>query len=217
MNPKNITLVVSAIALLNGLILAGPIKTTIISTTEQVHNSTSFKHIITSNKLTEEFFVNNIPVLQEEYYKKLDDAEQKERKHARDQEIAERREKIEFMVNAQNKINARLILQIADKIETATAKLQHPALEQYLLFSRETIPSQHELDELVKVITYIKKEIARLIETYDSERLQFYENKLSPYPEKLELLFRSSINEAIKTCDSTSTLKELLTLVAEDQ
>jgi len=217
MNLKNIPFTALAIALLNGLIHAGPIKTTLISTTEQTHNNTRFKHIITSNRLKEEFFVNDIPALPDDYYKKLDAAEQKEREELRKQETAERRAHIEFMINAQNTINARLILQTINKIEAAALKLQHPTLQQYLLFSRETVPSQHELDELVKVICYIKKEVPGLVDAYDTERLEFYSGKLSSYPERLELLFRSSINEAIKTCDSTSALKELLTLVAEDQ
>ena len=103
--------------------------------------------------------------------------------------LKQRRQKIEFTVNAQNKITAKLTLQTIEQIEAASSKLQHPALTNYILFSSETVPSQHELEELISVISYVKREIPKLIETRDTPRLEFYESKLAPYPEKLELLF----------------------------
>ena len=190
-------------------------KTTFISITEQTYNNTKFKHVIKSNELAEEYFVNGIPLLEDDYYKKIDVAEQLEREQTRKKETELRRQKIDFSVNAQNKITAKLILKTIKLIEAISSKLEHPALVNYILFSSKTIASQDELEELISVISYTKREIPKLIESRDSSRLEFYENKLTPYPEKLELLFRSSINEAIETCDSTSALKELLTLVAE--
>lgn len=191
------------------------IKKTLISIVERNCNNITFKHIIKSNKLLEEFFVDDIPVLEEDFYHKLDEAEQQEREEQREREIKERREKIEFTVDTQNKILSKLILQTVSEIEQAVTKLQHPALQNYLLFSSETIPSQHEFDELTAITNYVKHDVPKLIEGHNTERLEFYESKLAIYPERLELLFRSSVDEAIQKCDNTSNLKDLLELVAE--
>jgi hypothetical protein len=215
MNIKKQFLISLAItALCSHNVQTASMRTTLLSTTEQSFNNMRFRHIIKSDQLAEEYFVNDIPVLEDDYYQKMDDAEQIEREQKREKDIEQRRQKIEFTVNAQNKITAKLTLQTIEQIEAAASKLQHPALTNYILFSSETVPSQHELEELVSVISYVKREIPKLIQTRDTPRLEFYESKLAPYPEKLELLFRSSVNEAIEKCDNTSNLKELLELVA---
>jgi hypothetical protein len=214
-NKKNLILL-ATIVLFQAQTNVAQIKTTLVSTTEESFNNTNFKHIINSNQFEEQFFVNAIPVLEDDYYQKLDEAEQIEREQRRKKEVERRKAKIEFAVTAQNKITSKLILNIIDQIEETTPKLQHPALANYLLFSSETIPSRHEFEELVAIISYIKREIPKLIASHDTPRLEFYESKLSPYPEKLELLFRSSVNEAIEKSDNTSSLKELLELIADE-
>lgn len=213
---KKRVLTLLSIFLLHSQTYIAKTKTTLVSTTEETCNKTNFKHIINSNQFEELFFVNEIPVLEDDYYQRLDEAEQIEREQKRKKEIETRKSKIEFATTAQNKITAKLILKIIEQIEETTPKLQHPALANYLLFSSETIPSKHELEELLSIITYIKREIPKLIASHDTPRLEFYESKLSPYPEKLELLFRSSINEAIEKSDNTSSLKELLELIADE-
>lgn len=213
---KQFIIIFTITTLCNYNLHSATIKTTLVSTIEQTYNQMKFKHIIESNKLEEKYFINDIPVLEDDYYEKMDNAEQIERQQKRMNEIKQRRDKIEFMVNAQNQITAKLISQIVEEIEIASSKLQHPALNGYILFSSETVPSQHELEELISVASYVKREIPKLIDAHDTSRLELYEQKLSPFPEKLELLFRSSVNEAIQKCDNTSNLKELLELLSEE-
>jgi hypothetical protein len=189
-------------------------KITLTSTIEEIFNKTTFKHIIASNQ-ADQFFVNDIPVLEADYYHKLYEAERIERESQRKAQTKKQKESIEFTLTAQNKITAKLIYAIIEQIEKSIPKLEHPALENYLLFSSETIASKHEFTELIKIIAYVKKEIPKLVNSQDTQRLEFYEKKLAPYPEKLELLFRASIDQAIEESDSTSNLKELLELIAE--
>ena len=213
MNKKHILILCS---LLSTLYTQPQVKTTLVSTTEQNVNASNFKSVMTSEPFEEAFYINDIPVLEDEYYNKLDEAEQIEREQKRQKERDQRRAKLEFTINSQNKITAKLIYKVIEQIETTLPKLKHPALTQYLQFASENIPSQHELDELVAIINYVKRETQKLIGSYDTKRLTFYYTKLSEYPEKLELLFRSSVNEAIEKCDNTANLKELLELIADE-
>jgi hypothetical protein len=164
-------------------------------------------------KASELWAIDGRQVPEHEYEEAILNAEREERKSVRRQEEQKRKQEQEFKVLAQNNLIKKLLnLKIAD-ITKELSKIKEPLLAPFLKFSEHSMSSEMALYDLEQEIEDANK-LSLRGELADTKQLYTVFEKLEQYPEKLMKLYQDSINYAIKTCDNTRALKELLILVS---
>lgn len=164
-------------------------------------------------KAQELWAINSKVATQCEYEEAILDAEKEERRLVRKLEEQKRKQEQEFKLVAHTEISKKLITIKVQEITQELVKIKEPLLEPFLRFSQETIASKDTLSNIMQQIEH-----ARLLcQTNDNDtyvNLQECLKTLELYPEKLALLYQESVNYAIKTCDNTRALKDILLLVS---
>jgi hypothetical protein len=182
---------------------------------EETVNGDRFTHRsdFIDGKSHEIWAINNQQVPQEEYEEAILNAEREERRSARKAQEEKRKQEQEFKALAHyNLVKKCVKLQSAD-IAREVSKVREPLLASFLKFNESSISSEALLYELEQELIQVDK-ICHGSNFAEIKQLEGMLEKFEPYPEKLTKLYQDSINHAIKTCDNTRTLKELLTLVS---
>ncbi len=182
---------------------------------EERINETRFlcRSDLIDGKLTEIWAVNGQKVSQEQYEEAILNAEREEIRKNRALEAQKRRDEQEFKITAQYALVKKMLSTLVAEIEKVVVRVKNPLLYSYLSFSEHTFNSEMDFIQLQEEV-----QKAKLLCSNDTlEHLSMCQetfNRLELYPAKLTNLYQDSVNYAIKTCDNTRTLKELLAFVS---
>lgn len=212
---KRIPLVFYFLLLISSQIAAKTVRQKMVIETEEKIHGITFKHIIESGTLVKDvYLINSAQVSKEEYLIKIEQAEKEERAHHRALEEERMRTKAQFMSNSQLQIYQKMLSKTFMEIKQWLAKLEMPVISEYYVFSSDTISSKGAFESF-KNDVFIKAQI--LLEEYNDQQdaacLQKFLEQYEQVPYRLERFFQKSVQEAIKHCDDTKTLKDLLSLI----
>ncbi len=212
---KRIPLVFYFLLLISSHIEAKSVRQKMVIETEEKIQQTIFKHILESGTTVREvYLINGAPVGKEEYRVLLEQAEQEERELQRKLEDDRQYAKAQFMSSSQLQIYKKLLSQSFLEIKQWLAKLDMPVVSNYYIFSPDTIASKGAFESFKNDI-FLKAQI--LLEEYneqqDAVHLQKLLEQYEQVPYRLEQFFQKSVQQAIKHCDDTKILKELLSLL----
>lgn len=172
-----------------------------------------YRSDLVDGKLTELWAVNGQKVTTQEYEEAILKAEREEIKKAREREIQKRKAEQEFKVAAQYSLVKKILDALLNEIEKMVVRIKNPLLNPYIYYSEHTIGSPTDFIQLEQDVQ--KAKLLLLGQTVDQiASCQDAFNQLESYPEKLNNLYQDSVNYAIKTCDNTRTLKDLLAFVS---
>lgn len=184
---------------------------------EELVNNNEFSHTVKSDngKSEEKFFINRVPVMKDEYYKELEEAQLGEMRRERERLERQKRSRIGFANQAQVAIMQKMVARLTHDIARTLDLLQHDQLKKYYVFDSYSIESMDQLAYIKHYIEHkVQGEVQELAALMDMQSLQEVVDKLESWPDKLEACFKDSVQNAIKESDDTAALKELLSLVA---
>ena len=164
-------------------------------------------------KSNEIWAISGRPVSVGEYEEAILNAERDERRAERKAQEERRKQGQEFKAKAHYTLLKKLGMAQAAEIVKGLIPVKEPLLEPFLQFSESTFSSRDVLHELEQELEIIHK----LCESSNLEemvQLGTLLKKIELYPARLAKLYQESVNSAIKTCDDTRALKELLKLVS---
>jgi len=171
---------------------------------------------IVNNEKKEVWSVDGKMVGYEEYEEVVLDAEKEVRRKERRVQEEQRKRAQEFKCEALITLNKKILRLTVENLDKTFKKFDSHNLANFLDFRSSTVPSLDVFSELKeKIIPEAKK----LIYTPDEESNWVHLNsmvaKLDTVPSCVEGLFYDTVRNAIKQCDDTKTLKELLEIVSE--
>ncbi len=186
-----------------------------VTVLEESVNDMRFAHRtdIIDGKIQDIWAINGHAVPYDEYLDTILDAEREERRALRKLENEKRRQEAEFKISAQSNAIKKIIRIKINEIMHELAKVKEPLLAGYLKFDTSTFATQEDLDTVSEIVENAKKkcqEGQELSYSILNESLA----SLEGLPEKLHKLYQDSVNYAIKTCDDTRYLKDLLSLIS---
>jgi hypothetical protein len=171
-----------------------------------------YREDVASGTRKETWSVNGKVVAVYEYEEAFLEAE----KELRREELRAEQERRRERQNAQLTVTADLYKKVVrihiDRVEYVLNRCRDQRLEPFLQFGMNGALTTVEFDEIMDTIAAAKK----LLDTRGDdliESLKAIEVKLEPLPDKLEKLIQLSVDHAVKYCDDTKVLKELLGLV----
>lgn len=185
---------------------------------EEIIHGVSFAHSIISDQgmEKEEFFVDKIPVQKDEFYKELELAQLGDLRKEREKIESKKQSRIQVIDQAQLAIIEKLITKRLNEIKIALESLHHEQLKQYYVFQKNTVESWQKLLDFKQFIEYTaSQELKALLEQHDMHGLQKMLDTIDSWPDRLDQFFKESVQNAIKNCDDTAILKELLTLLSQ--
>lgn len=151
-------------------------------------------------------------VAQEEYEEEILQAELQERRKERALQESRRRSQEEFAIKVQYQASKKLVRLLVPEVEAALKKLTDIRLEPYIHYTSHSFGSRADLDQ-------VKADIAHAYDLLDQETVELADlqelyHTLELYPNRLQILYQDSVQNAIKKCDDTRLLKDLLELVS---
>lgn len=182
---------------------------------EEKVNGIRFTHrsdLIDGN-LKELWSIDGQSVTHELYIKNILEAEMEERRKSRFEQDKRRKQEQNFKIQAHYDILRKLIQSALVEIKKEFSKIKNPLLAPFLQFSNETIDSENSLYELENELQNAQN-LCQNSDLADIQQLKEVVANLEIYPTKLEKFYQCSVNYAIKTCDNTRALKELLELIS---
>ncbi len=185
---------------------------------EEIIHGVSFAHSIVSDQgaVKEEFFISKIPVQKDEYYKEIELAQLSDLRKEREKIESKKQSRIEVVDQAQLAIIEKLIAKRLDEITLALESLHHEQLKQYYVYQKNSVESWQQLFDLKQFVQHSAlKELKELLGRHDMPGLQKMLDSVDSWPDRLDLFFKESVQNAIKNCDDTAVLKELLTLLSQ--
>jgi|GEM_PF-1150859 len=210
---KVISLIIGCIA---SFMHAGTVHHTMVSTTEQKMLGHMFKHVMTSGSTDkDEYFIDGYPIPAENYHKEFERIQRKEWEELALQQENQRRSRLQFSEMIQVEIAAKLLQNIVIKINDLLDHVYNPVLENFFEFNDTTIDSIEQLNQLKLFVNQVQNSMKSKSEQDDFERLNLLYMKLENWPIRLEKFYQNTVQKAIRKSDDTTTLKELLKLVAE--
>lgn len=187
---------------------------TTVVTTELI-NGDRFCHKIETDGISskEYWTINGVMVSQEHYDERALEAEKKERKMERAKEYQRLVAQTTFKQTVRAEITKKLLKNIVEELESLLSKLQQHSLEQYSIFSMATVPHAQAYRELKERIKEAQNALCLDPQDHAQEIADLY-SYLEEWPCKVQKFFESTVQEAIRRCDDTRVLKELLALVS---
>ncbi|MBI2353001.1 hypothetical protein HYV11_02025 [Candidatus Dependentiae bacterium] len=185
---------------------------------EEIINEISFSHTVMSDngKMKEEFFINGIPVQQEEFYKEFEGAQLKDLRKEREKKQERKKSQMQVIDQAQLAIIEKLIITRLQEIQKQLDLLHHEQLKKYYVYQKNNIDSLQKLSDIIQFVTTdVPVQVKELVAQQDMQNLQKILTTIEPLPDHLEQFFKNSIQNAIKNCDDTVVLKELLTMLSQ--
>lgn len=207
-----IVFVVLFISVCNSKIVEKSLSVTVL---EESINGMRFAHrsdIIDGN-IKDIWAVNGHSVSYDDYLEALLDAEREEMRTLRNFQNEKRRHEAEFKCEAQKNTFKKLIRIKIQEIFDELAKVKEPLLEHYLLFDVQTIASSEDLQKISILVNEAEKKCKEGKESSCSV-LKECLSSLEEIPGRLHKLYQDSISHAIKTCNDTRSLKDLLSLIS---
>lgn len=186
-----------------------------VTVLEEIVNGMRFAHRsdLIDGKIQEIWAINGQSVSYDDYLEALLDAEREERRKQRKLEDEKRRQEQEFKALSHANIVKKLIRIKISEVTQELTKINEPLLSAYLSFDESTIDSREALNDISYIIEKARKNCQENVEVGFSQ-LQNTLASLEELPEKLRKFYQSSVNYAIKTCDDTRLLKDLLSLIS---
>lgn len=182
-----------------------------------------------NGKITENFSVNDVAVLKDEFLKRFLNAQEEEKalqkeveenkkreeeKMKEELELQKKREEEQARTSTQIQALKKLINIELDKVQTSFLNLDKYKIDEYFVFEQETFSNLQVLqDNRINLINQAKEFTMRSEEHLKVEELKEILKKLEVLPDKVERFIRNSVKFAINQCNDTKKLKELLTLV----
>ena len=212
---KRIPLVLYFLLLISLQTLAKSVCHKMVMETEEKINGITFKHILESGATIKEvYLIQSVPVLKDEYILKIEQAEKEEREIQRTIEHDRMHARARFVSDSQFHIYQKLLSTAFMEIKQWLAKLEMPVVSEYYMFSSDTIASKGAFESF-KNDVFLKAQV--LLEECNQQQdlaaLQKLVEQYEQVPYRLERFFQKSVQQAIKHCDDTKILKELLSLL----
>lgn len=185
---------------------------------EETVSGVEFSSSIKSDrgKVEELYFVNKIPVQKNDFYKELEVAELLELRREHERIERQKKNRIMFADQAQVAIIEKMIKKRLQESLRILDLLQNEQLQLYFVFQRDTIDSLQKLLDMKQFLNSVPRgELKELVEDHDMQGLQEMLDKIEQWPDKLELFFQASVQNAIKNSDDTVMLKELLGMLSQ--
>lgn len=185
-----------------------------VVTTEEVAGQ-CFCHKIESNGYAtrEVWTIDGVSVLSEDYEEKILHAELKERRQERCAEQQRLLAQVSFKQKARADLTKKLLEVVLPELESPILQLHKHNLEQFAIFSSVTIASPQAYVELKEYIVKARHALNLDSQDHAQEIAALYEI-LHDMPHRVQKFFESTVQEAIKRCDDTRILKDLLSLVS---
>jgi len=143
-------------------------------------------------------------------------AEKEIRRKERRAQEEQRKRSQEFKNEALVTLNKKILRLTVDRLDHTLKKFDTHSLVHFLDFKNNTISSLEKFNELQeKILPEAKKLIYTPSEESDWIQLSGMVAKLDHIPSLVENLFYDTVRNAIKQCDDTKTLKELLEIVSD--
>jgi hypothetical protein len=164
---------------------------------------------------TQAWFINDVLVDAHAYEEALLDAlkeAQRASMHAAEKRRVQDQEMREKSTCA---IHKKMLALAIDEVELWIQKLHTHQLCSFLAFNPATIATQDALDEVTDRILPAAKQLLTApdtsITTHDMQHIAAH---MTPLPDRLSMLYRDSLNNAISCCNDTKTLKDLLEIAS---
>jgi hypothetical protein len=212
---KRIPLVFYILLFIYPQILGKTVLQKMILETEEKIQEITFKHIVESGSVHKEIFlINNIPVLKSDYQARLEQAEKEEREYERKMESDLLHSRVQFASNTQLSIYQKMLSKIFINIKQWLAKLRIEAISSYYVFSPDTVSSRASFESF-KDDVFMKAQqlMQEYMQLQDIDSLKKLFEQYEAVPQRLERFFQKSVQQAIKHCDDTKVLKELLEII----
>lgn len=152
-------------------------------------------------------------VAYQEYEKALIDAEVSEVRKMRQQAEEHRKREQKFKMQAHYDIIKKIVHNYIVDINKELTRLDNILIAHFLQFDQDSIHSRDALGAIEREVEQAYALLQRS-DIHDIHDLKEIMKTLEEYPRKLVKLYQNSVNHAIKTCDNTKDLKELLALVS---
>lgn len=184
-----------------------------VTVIEESVNGIRFAHRsdIIDGKVQDIWAINGRSVSYDEYLDAIVNAEREERRAQRKIEDARRRQEADFKVLAQNNAIKKLIRIKISEIVHELTRVKEPLLQAFLKFDEATFATE---DDLAYVSNLIQEAQIKCQEEQPYSIFRDCLAGLEGLPEKVHKLYQDSVNYAIKTCDDTRYLKDLLSLIS---
>jgi hypothetical protein len=190
-------------------------KQVIIFYNEEVIEKKTFSYRIDdmNGMCKKSWFINEKTVDEEQYQEQFFLAKkvewEREQKNLQDQKLRE----YEFKNKTQRLIYQKLLGQVVSRIEEEIRKIENRKLEPFYVFEPFKGFTREQFDLLKN--EYLPQAQAMLQQNNATlDNLMESLNQLENYPEHLNHLFQATIENALKKCDDTTLLKELLLFVS---
>jgi hypothetical protein len=186
-----------------------------VTVLEETVNGVRFAHRsdLVDGKVQEVWAINGRSVSYNDYLDAILDAEREERRKQRKLDDEKRRQEQEFKALAQINTLKKLIKIKINETMQELIKVNEPLLARYLTFDESTFASEEALKDIYYVIEEARRKCQESFEVSTS-MLHDVLTSLERLPARLQKLYQDSVNYAIKTCDDTRYLKDLLSLVS---
>lgn len=185
---------------------------------EEIVSGIEFSSSIKSDrgKVEELYFVNKIPVQKDDFYKELEVAQLLEIRREHERIERQKKNRIMFADQAQVAIIEKMIKKRLQESLRVLDLVQNEQLQPYFVFQRETIDSLQKLLDMKQFANSVPRgELKELVEDHDMRGLQEMLDTIEQWPDRLELFFQASVQNAIKNSDDTAMLKELLGMLSQ--
>lgn len=177
-----------------------------------------FCHTVRSHQgtITEEFLCNSVPLEQDEYQKKLDQAYLKQLRNDDQLKAEKEKQRLLWQQDISAKVVEKIAVQNLEKIKTLTASLHQDILTKYLVFVEHSLIAGHgQLAEVARSVPIWHQQITSLLKEHRLSDLQQLSQHLEKVTANLESMFALTMQNAIARCDDTQILKQLLDLCGQ--
>ena len=162
--------------------------------------------------------IDGKPVEFEEYEEVILDAEKEIRRRERRARDERRRAAQDSRLQAVVELHKKLLRLLVEDVEAALAKFDDHRLMPFLVFDKDSLLSHKEFETIEgELLQEAKKVLYEEVQDGDKTSLAATIQKLDGLPERLQELFQKTVDNAIKRCDDTKMLKELLGVLSSEQ
>lgn len=160
----------------------------------------------------ETWTINGKTVTAQAYEDAILEAEKELRREERRVDLERRRARQEAQLDLSLELHKKILRLTVDRVETILVRCKDPRLEPLLQFGAHSELSKADFEAAQEDVVAAKKLLSSR-ETDTLSALKALIAKLEPLPDRLESLIQASMDHAVKYCDDTKMLKELLGLV----
>lgn len=159
----------------------------------------------------EAWTVDGKPVDSQEYEEALLDAEKEVRREERRVAEEYRKRHQQARLSSSFQLQKKLLRLQIEQVEVVLKRFDHHRLTPFLSFDKEKTLSQEDFEHIDQaLLDQAKKLLYTADQEIDLPTLATMIEKFDMLPTRLQDLFHATVNNAIKRCDDTKVLKELL-------